>query len=909
MRPDVNDRLRGWRRRLRALLQSRRAEHAWSAELAFHLDMETEQNIRAGMDPAAARRSAVLAFGGVDRFSEDVRDVRNIGWLEDLVQDLRHATRGFRRSPGFTAAAVAALSLGIGANTAVFSVVYAVVIAPLPYAESERLVRLWEESAAQHVERGSVSPGTFIDLRARSRTLESVALYGDRDFLVSSGDETWESRAAAVSPSLFEMLGVRPVVGRAFPPDDGEAPYAGTFKEVVIGHGLWQRHFGGAPDVVGRTIRVDGRWSYTVVGVAPPGFAFPAGTEIWTPLVYSRTVAPVERQFRYYSALAKVRRGSTLEQATRETAAITTQLASEFPASNAGWTVRMVPLRESIVGDTRPALLMVFGLAGCVLLVACGNVATLAVARASARQHETAVRLALGAGRRRLLRQWMAEGLLLAALGGVGGAIVGYWSSRLLLGIAPVDIPRLDEVAFGGPVFIFTLLATCVTGVAVGLAPALRSRDTKLLDAMRTRTASGGSSGARTRHWLVGAQMALTFVLTVSAALLLRSFERLRATDLGFRRHDVLSAEIRIPTGRFSNPRPWFQRVEYYDRLMAELDRLPGIRSVAGTTNIPLTGEFGSGSMWRTDAPGAHDQRPPTSAADQWKAAIQIVTPQYFETMGIPIMRGRDFAAADGFTEKVLTDPDAPRLPGVAIINEAMAKRFWPGDDPLGRTVVLFDDRSFAASRTIVGVVRDVRAEAVSAIASPTVFLPFAQHPGRGLSLVLRSDVPPERLVGVVTDRLRAFDTAISVSSVRPLDAVVGGSLSRPRFTMLLVGSFAALALAIAAVGVFGIVGFLVARRTQEIGIRMALGARPGNVLWLVLSEGLRPVLFGVAAGCVGAVAVARAMQTLLYGLAPLDGVSFATSAALLIVASIVAAVVPARRAAGVDPLQSLRSD
>jgi len=261
MRPDVNDRLRGWRRRLHALLQSRRAEHAWSAELAFHLDMETEQNIRAGMDPAAARRSAVLAFGGVDRFSEDVRDVRNIGWLEDFVQDLRHATRGFRRSPGFTAAAVAALSLGIGANTAVFSVVYAVVIAPLPYAESERLVRLWEESAAQHVERGSVSPGTFIDLRARSRTLERVALYGDRDFLVSSGDETWESRAAAVSPSLFEMLGVRPVVGRAFPPDDGEAPYAGTFKEVVIGYDLWQRRFGGAPDIVGRTIRVDGRWS------------------------------------------------------------------------------------------------------------------------------------------------------------------------------------------------------------------------------------------------------------------------------------------------------------------------------------------------------------------------------------------------------------------------------------------------------------------------------------------------------------------------------------------------------------------------------------------------------------------------------------------------------------------------
>ena len=907
--PDAKDRLGGWRRRLGALVRPRAAERELSAELAFHLDMETEQNIRSGMDPVEARRAAVLAFGGIDRFTEDVRDTRNIGWFEDLVHDLRHAARAFRRSPGFTAAAIAALSLGIGANTAVFSVVHAVVIARLPYSDPDRLVRLWEGSAAQHVERGAVSAGTFVDLRARSRTLERIALIGDRNFIVSDGEETWESRAAAVSPALFDMFGVRPVVGRAFPPDDGEAPYSGGFEEVVIGYDLWQRRFGGSPDVVGRTIRVDARWSYAVVGVAPEGFAFPAGTEIWTPLVYSRTPEPVERQFRYYTAVGKLRSGYTVEQAARETAAIAAQLESEFPASNAGWTVQMATLQDSIVGNTRPTLLVVFGLAVCVLLVACGNVATLAVARATSRRHETAVRLALGAGRRRLLRQWIAEGLLLATLGGAGGVVVGYWSNRLLLVMAPADIPRLHEVAFGGPVLVFSVLVTLVAGIAIGLAPTLRSRDTGLLDAMRSRTANAGSAGVRTREWLIGAQVALTFVLTVAAALLLRSFERLQATELGFRRHDILSAELQVPMGRFSGASPWLQRVRFYDRLIEDLGRLAGVRSVAGTTNIPLTGEFGSGSMWRTDAPGARGQRPPTSAADQWKATIQIVTPRYFSTMGIPVVRGRDFDATDRFPDANLADLESPRTPGVAIINEAMAKRFWSNEDPLGRRIFLFDDKSFAAYRTIVGVVRDVRAESVDAVASPSVFLPFAQHPGRAVSLVLRSDLPPDRLVGTVTSRLRAFDRAISVSAVRPLDAVVGGSLSRPRFTMLLAASFAALALTIAAVGVFGIVGFLVARRTQEIGIRMALGARPGNVLWLVLREGLRPVLLGVVAGCIGAIAVARAMQTLLYGLAPLDGVSFATSAGLLFLASVLAAAVPARHAASVDPLRSLRSD
>jgi putative ABC transport system permease protein len=425
---------------------------------------------------------------------------------------------------------------------------------------------------------------------------------------------------------------------------------------------------------------------------------------------------------------------------------------------------------------------------------------------------------------------------------------------------------------------------------------------------MRSRTASGlGSS--RAREWLVGAQVALTFVLTVAAALLLRSFDRLQRTELGFRRADILSAEVRVPGGRFASKRPWYERLQYFDRMIAELERMPGVRSVGGTTNVPLTGNFGAGTMWRTDAPGASGRQPPTSAADQWKAEIHLVTPRYFETVGVPLVRGRVFDANDRFSPEAFSDSDTPRPVGVAVINEAMAKRYWPSGDPLGSSLFVFDDQSFAAYRVIVGVVGNARSTSVDSAAAPTVFIPFAQNSGRSLSLMLRTTLPPEQLVGPVTDRLRELDPAISIAAVRPLDDVYGLAISRPRFNTMLAGSFAVLAIVIAAVGVFGIVGFLVARRTQELGIRIALGARPGNVLRLVLTEGLRPVVLGAAVGALGAIAVARAMRALLYELGPLDPASFIAAAAVLLVSSVVAAVIPARRAVGVDPLRSLRSE
>lgn len=906
MKPTLGDRLRAMRRRLRRQSET---DREMSRELAFHLEMETEKNIRAGLDPESARRAALVAFGGVTRVEEEVRDARGIAVVADLMQDLKHAARSFRRTPGFAAAAIGALALGIGANTAVFSVLYGVVLAPLPYPEPHRLVRLWERNPAQQLERAAMSAGTFVDLRVRSRTLERVALYGERDMFVTDGRESWEARVAAVSPTLFDVLRVHPIVGAAFPPDDIEAISSRRDDVAIISYGLWQRYFGGSGDVVGKTIRLENRWTYTIAGVMPPGFEFPANAQIWTALSYGRSVSQAERQFRYYSVIGRVRDGHTIEEAERESAAIASQLELEYPASNKGWSVQVARLDRAIVGGARTALVLVFGLAFCVLLIAAANVATLVLARAAARRHESAVRTALGASAGRLLRQSAAEALLLAALGGAVGVVVGYWCNRLLLALAPPDIPRLDTVGFGRWVLAFAALATIITALAIGLLPMLTRRGATTLDSLRSRTTTGAQSGARARAWLLGGQVALTFVLTVAALLLARSFARLRDTDLGFTRANTYAVDLRVPLGRFPTWPPWVERIQYYDRLIDDLARVPGVTAVVGTTNIPLSGEMGSGSMWRTDAPGAHGSLPPSSAGDQWKAAIQIVTPGYFETMRIPLTRGRSFTDGDRFPNEAFADGKSPRPVGVAIVNETMARRFWPGTDPLGKSIVVFDDRSFAASRTIVGIARDVRAESVDAPSQPTVYLPFAQHPGRALSFVMQSSLLAADLLRRVTGRVHGFDPTVILSKIQPLDAVIGGSLSRQRFTMLLASAFAVLALIIATLGVFGIVGYLVTRRTQEIGIRMALGARSASVLRLVLTDGLRPVFIGVAVGTLGAVGVAQAMRALLYGLTPLDLPSFAAAAALLVTASLVAAIVPARRAASVDPLRALRSD
>jgi predicted permease len=468
-------------------------------------------------------------------------------------------------------------------------------------------------------------------------------------------------------------------------------------------------------------------------------------------------------------------------------------------------------------------------------------------------------------------------------------------------------VPRVNEIHVAIPTILFTFAVACITALATGIAPAIQLRRMRAGHVLRNGMRATSRETMRMREWLNGAEVALTLVLLVCAALLLSTFVRLRGLDLGFRTGNVMSASIRTPMGRFTEPRPWARYAEHYESIMASLKHTAGIDKVAGVTSVPLTGDSFDGSLWRTDAPGAQGRRPPTSASDQWKAQLLVVTPHYFDVMSIPLHRGRDFDATDAFTAEQMTNPEVEKPVGVAIINAAAARRFWPGENPLGKQIFLFDDQAFAASRTIIAVTGDVRTTDVSQPATPAVYLPFAQHPGPKLSIVAATKLPPARFEQVITNGIHQFDPQLSISRIAPMRDVVSGAVSRPRFNAMLVGAFALIALTLSATGIFGVMAYLVALRTNEIGIRIALGAKRTGVLSLVLATGLRSVVGGLAAGTLIAVVAATAMRGLLFGLAPLDGPSFLIAQAVLLATCLVAAAVPALKAANLDPVVALR--
>ncbi|HVD92434.1 MAG TPA: ABC transporter permease, partial [Vicinamibacterales bacterium] len=697
-----------------------------------------------------------------------------------------------------------------------------------------------------------------------------------------------------------------PILGRTFRPEaDQDKPY-GDRGETVISYGLWQRRFGGSREVIDRTVRVEGTVVLQIIGVMPPGFAFPDHVDAWGNLAFLRPIGSGERQVRYYLPIARLASGFTLADARAELATISSQLEIEQPRSNAGWTAFVEPLSTAETRDSRSALFALLGAVSGVLLIGCANVANLLLARATARRREFAVRVALGAGTARLVRQCFTEALVLAVLGTAAGLLLGRWLSAVLVSLAPPDIPRLGEAGMNGPLLAFAVGAGAVSAALIGLAPAMQARRSEHHGGLRPDGRAGSPRGARVRRVLIAGEVAIVVLLLTCATLLVRTFTKLRGVDLGFDTARVLMVELRWPVGRFATPtrRPWFLVQQGVDGMVAAVRSLPGVEAAGMMMDPPLIGDAYSASMWASDAAGASGTKPPTSARDQWKAQLNIVTPEYFAAMNIPVLRGRPFTDADRFTEQQLTNMDIPRPQGVAIVNQAMAARYYPGQDPLGRAIVLFDDETYTASRVIVGVVADVRAHAVAETAVPAIFLPHAQHPGVFRpSLVVRSALPPETLGAAVRERLHEFDPQLIVLRMRTMDDVVSGALSRPRFNLVLVGSFALVALVLSAIGIYGVVAFLVTERTREIGIRMALGARAGDVVRLVLREGLSPVLFGGGAGILGSLVATQAIRSMLFGVTRLDAVSFAAAAALLAAVALLACYVPARRATRVDPL------
>jgi predicted permease len=814
--------------------------------------------------------------------------------------------RSLRRSPGFTASAVATLALGIAANAAVFSVVDGVLLRPLPYEAPERLVRIWETNHAQGIERGAVGPGTYVGWRARVTTLEGVGLYlPSRSWLLTFDGEPEAVAGTEVTPGVFDLLRVRPILGRGFLPERPDGPPQDA-PELVLSHALWQRRFGADPDIVGKTVMLEGRSTMTIVGVMPAGFDFPGGMEAWRQERFERRIGVTQSLFRYYGAIGRLRDGQTIDRARAELSGISAALAIEFPKSNAGYGAQVAPFADAETAGIRGALLMLLAMVGLVLLAACANVASLMLARGAARRRDIAVRVALGAGRRHLLRERLMETAVLATLGGTIGVIAGYWGMRLLVSLAPADIPRLAEVSFNGRVLACTAAVTILTAVVTTVLPAL-PRARRVLEALQSSRVATPSSIARSRGWLVGAQVAVTMVLLVGAALLLRSFVALRGVDLGFDSTSVTTVDLRLPAGRFPETRrPWFRLGSHYDQAMAELATVPGVSSVAGITRLPLVSDATAGTFWIGDAT---TERP--GADKQFTAGIDVVTPGYFETMGMTLVRGRTFSVSDRLDERALGDPaelsrDRPR--GSVIVNQAFADRFWPDQDPLGGSIRMLDHWAVSSS-TIVGVVANLRGTDVATIEAPAIYVPWGEMPGFRLSLVARTAVAGPSIAGPLRARLQAFDPQLLVSRVRPMGDVVSGAVSRPRFNLVLVASFAILALALAAVGIHGVVAYLVVQRTREVGVRLALGALPADVRSLMMRQGLAPVLVGIGAGALVAAGATRVLRTLLFGVGSADPASFAGAAFVLGLVASVAAYAAARRVTSIDPVVALRQE
>lgn len=809
-----------------------------------------------------------------------------------LLSDVRYAVRGLAARPGFTLAAVAALGLGLGATTAIFSVVDAVVLSPLPYRDPGRLLTLWESDAAQGIERDRLSPVNFLDFRAEEVLADAAAWWHPEINLTDDRGEPVRATAIETSGNLFAVLGVEPRLGPGFKsPEElhDEAP------EVVISHRLWTSRYGADPGIVGRPIRLNGE-PYAVVGVMPPGFQFPGETDLWARLNWN--LANHTRHAHFMGAVARLAPGVELDTARATLAGVAGRLEAEFPASNRGRGVHAEPLQAEVVGAFRPALLVLFAAVGLLLLLASANVANLLLARASARGREVAIRAALGASRWRLLRLFTIESLLLGVLGAATGLGLAWAGVKLLVAAPPLDVPRLAEVAVDGRVLGFGLAAALATVLLFGLAPAFHSSRADLQGTLREGGRGTGAAPVRqrARAALVVAEVALAVMLLVGAGLLARSFMRLLAEEPGFDPGAAMTANVELPSTLYDD---WRGVGRFYGELVERLAAHPAVAAAGATGFLPL--EAG----WRIDyqIPG----RPPLADGETPEAQHVTVTPGYFEAMGIPLVAGRTFDRRD--TEQ---------SPGAVVISRELARRAWPDEEAVGKTLISAAQgigplgRSLRESREweVVGVVGDVKNAGLEAAVEPAVYLPQTQFPYRSMHVVVRGrGATAAQLAAVLREEVRRLDPGLALTEARPIATLLADSTARPRVVAFLMTSFAALALALAAVGIYGVLSYAVAQRRGEIGVRLALGATPGRVRRLVVREGMVLAALGLALGLAASVALARFLESLLYGVEPGDLPAFAVALAAILGAAWLACELPARRAARVDPLEALRSE
>ena len=884
-------RLRSW---LETTLRRSRMEIDMDEELRFHIEAFTEDLVRSGMAREEALRRARMEFGGVERVKEEAREARGVNLVETFVQDIRFGLRLLRKNPGFAAVAVLTLALGIGANTAIFSAVNSVLLRPLPLKDAERLVFI--VSLREGFDPFGTSLLEYSAYQDRGHSLAEVGLANMRSFNVTAQGEPERIQGAAILANFLSTLGVQPVIGRGFTPEEDRP---GGPAVALISYGLWQRRFGGDTHVMGQSLNLEGRRT-TIIGVLPPAFDLPNEAELWIPLQTNIEGLPLaDRAAHAYEVVARLKPGVTLQEADSDLKGVARELEQEFPQVRRGWSVETVFLRQELIGDLggelKKALFALAGAVGFVLLICCANVASLLLARGVAREREIALRLTLGAGRSRIVRQLLTECLLLAMLGGLAGVLVAYSILPLLNSLNPIQAVGFGGVLLGiridGQVLRFVACVTLFTAVLCALTPLAKTGSTDLAPLIKDGGQRGGT-GSGGRRWLatlVVAEIAIAVPLLAGGGLMIQSFERLQRAELGFQPDRLLTMHMDLSTSRY---REYRQRVVFVDRVIERLKSLPGIVSAGITTNMPLT-QFIS-----YDAVFTIEGHPPRNPSDVPITAHRLVSPEYLETLGVTLVKGR-----------LLNEQDQDNTLPVVVISEELARQGWPGDDPIGKHIKRISAGQSFPWLTVVGVVKDVKEDRFNfRINRPAWYLPYRQNGNtQPLDLVVKASGDPSSLTAAIVDAVHSVDADQPVSNVETMQTNVAGVVGTDRFGAVLMGALAALGLALAMIGLYGVMAYSVSKQTREIGLHVALGARPPDILKMVVGRGARLVASGLSLGLLGALLLTRFLSGVLYGTKPSDPLVFGTVSLLLASCGLAACYVPARRATRVDPMVALR--
>jgi predicted permease len=881
--------------RLRSVLRRSRVEQELAKELRFHLESETDANVRLGLPPADAIRAAVHRLGGVAQIQEECRDMRRTDLLENLVRDLQYAIRTLAGSPGFAAVIVLTLALSIGANSAIFSVIDGVLLRPLPYPRADRIVRIFFSSGTYP--KFPLNPLDLRDIRARNHAFGCIAAITRKDRQLSGDLQPERLSGFRITAGYFRVLGIPLALGREFTTDD-ELPGRGNI--AILSNRIWRSRFTADLRIIGRKIILDDE-AFTVAGVMPPGVQHPGNeyhgvrdgetVDVWTPFTYNPS--DQSRGSHYLEGIARLKDGVTVEQAQADMEMQVAQLGREHPNSIRDWHPLVIPLYTEMVGSSRRLLLVLLGAVGLVLLIACANAANLLLARATARQREIAVRAALGAGRSRLVRQMLAESLLISLIGGGLGAAIAVAGVKALTALLPADFPRAAAIHVNPAVFAFTLGIALATGVLFGLAPAVQAARTDLQQALR----EGGRATAGARHlWLRNAlvvgEVSLACVLLIGAGLMLRSFVNLLRTDPGFRARHVLTAGISLPDAQYHKRA---DVIRFYDRLSTQLKSIPGVRFAGAGSDLPWTG-------WDDNIGGFTIEGTDPATNEQHNARYHVASEDFFQALGVPLVRGRFFTPHDNGNKDV---------PAAIIINRQMARMYWGTGDAVGRRITFSDHPKEEEWMTVVGVVGDVKDRPSDAAAHPGLWWPVLQEPFgfSDMSITVSANTDPGALAAQVREAVRSLDPNLAMSDVRLMDEIAGNSFSTARFALFLVALFAALAVTLAGIGIYGVISYSVGQRTHEFGLRMALGARPGDVIRQVMAQGVRLALGGIGLGIVAALALGRVLWSLLYQVSATDPLTFASVALAAIAIALLACYIPARRATTADPAAALRAE